>query len=846
MNVLHGGTDTGHEIEVQLTNLPGSDDDSADDAMANDAVETEHASHSEARLSLKRKRQQAERSKCDDEHDAAATTKTIGNDVVRNAAKDTGIASVSKMRLPEDTYRNAGHHDDDPVQPKNPVILPDPFYKLSTSREFYDAQFRENIYYEVLFGKRDKTPRHFGPLLVNGRAAEVGYTMPTLEVEAFLGIKHGGKEGSLCWNNDFPNGILMRHAYKNDVRSIKRIISERKALPLWIGLTGGNPKLRGQGPVNTAQATTNCEGGYFPEIQKMNKQNGSLLECALGKGTVTIFLVDRKDPNKTHYLGCYYLDGFGTHIATIEELREAAIACRDYIKENDQWYMRFQERSHIRVQARPYDPAKNVNNSPVTWKKITLAEADVFPIGETDHEGAAGVLSLCGAGSVSLRDVNARFEEKAIWRELTECYEEGQNENTIVTMQAGQEIKITMDDFLRLMTCIAVGVFCRMQRWNIVDNLVIPLRTTEKKWFERLGSVIQTYSTPHPGRVYDVTPLALITWSNSHLQNVREKRNGIHWMKTHKEETQDMLFAAILATTTGRMSVFSQWANLRRTLNQNIPEEHHRKAIFFPTVNEVDDFVQFMKNTSKDGKIANFISEQFKNMLPKCCESLNGYISFILAVATNIGVLYKSLIKQMDGKKKASLLSLVCIMHAFLQDKTKEGGNPMFVASQIIYNVDEMIDLMPSEEWEDIELGWGSSSATAWFHELTNGNKTVVLRKALEAVSKLTNEEMTCLGMERTRKFGRTTIVWKINSRRVGLHDMEHFMCKLTLIMVRVLGARPAKNPRLHRGHVHPLKINETKKHCFYGDRLLDIAKTAIQQFMKAESLRIPTCFVKW
>ena len=89
MNVLHGGTDAGHEIEVQLTNQPVSDEENSDNAMSNDAVETEHTSHSEARLRLKRKRQQAQGSNCHEEHDTAATMKTIGDETAPNAAKDT-------------------------------------------------------------------------------------------------------------------------------------------------------------------------------------------------------------------------------------------------------------------------------------------------------------------------------------------------------------------------------------------------------------------------------------------------------------------------------------------------------------------------------------------------------------------------------------------------------------------------------------------------------------------------------------------------------------------------------------------------------------------------------------
>jgi hypothetical protein len=124
-------------------------------------------------------------------------------------------------------------------------------------------------------------------------------------------------------------------------------VKESKAQSIWVGLAGGNPEVRGQTAIVGSKMTTNYESGYFPKIQKLSKQNLALLDCALRNAAVTIFLVNEKEPTKSYYLGCYFLDGFSTHKESIDSLRKTAEECSDYIGPSEGMWCRFQERQHI-------------------------------------------------------------------------------------------------------------------------------------------------------------------------------------------------------------------------------------------------------------------------------------------------------------------------------------------------------------------------------------------------------------------------------------------------------------------------------------------------------------------
>ena len=760
---------------------------------------------------------------------------------------------VQSFSLEPDTYGNAPHHSSDPVAQNNPVIIDEPFYKLGTSQRFYEAQIKERIYYEVMVDKKEVPFRHFGPYIENGKAVKVGSLVETRNVEKFLGIPQGHKEGSVCWNADHVNGILMRHAYKNDVRGIKRIIDGKTAHSFWVGLTGGNPEVRGQTVVQAAKATTNRESGYFPSLQCLNKHNISLLDAALGNRTVTIFLQQPGKKEMSYYLGCFYLNGFQTHKESIASLRETARECNDFISDKEGFFTRFQERTHVRVGATPYEMPEEKEEE--TWKKIVIHESDVFPIGEglEDHVEPMEILSLNTERSVSFDQACNEFLEKGNWRDLIEkeyhemddvTHEFEIKERSIVP---GRSFYFSMDELLQVMVCVAVGVFCRLQQMNVVGKHVTPLRNNVG-WYKSLGSIVQTYPSPHPGRVYDLTPLLLILSSGSE-NNGRGERMGFTWMKANAEKSKEFIFAAIVATTTGRMAAFYQWTNYKRlTKRGKEKKDNNEREVTFPKPDELEHFIEFLGKATKLGKMGPFLSGQFKRSLPSCVNNFHSYMVFLRQVAGKLEDLHSRMVHQME-RRTCTKEDLVQIMVDFFENMNTGDGNIQFVASQIIYNIDEMINLLPDQDWENVEMGYGSKQAMDW---LITGSKVGYLKTMQNYVKKLGEEKLTCLGLKKIGPRG-TTVVWALNNRPLGLHDMEHFACKLWYMMVRVVGARPSRNPKLHRPHLHPLRIDNLDISSIYGDHVINIAKRATNTFKRVvedkktkDSMTIPSTLNNW
>jgi hypothetical protein len=763
---------------------------------------------------------------------------------IENQPKKQRVVSVSLL---PDTFGNAPHHQHDPVRPTNPVIIDEPFYRLGMSETVYKHHIKQRLFYEVVGGKQNDALVHFGPYIVKGEEAKVGDLIPTNQVEAFLRISAGGKEGSLCWNPDNPNGVLMRHAYKNDVRGIQSILDSCEEKPLWIGLTGGNPEIRGQTVVTASKVTTNCESGYFPKLQKFSKQNISLLQLALANGTITLFLENPRDAATTYYLGCYYLDGFHTAKESLESLRKTGIECSKFIGDKDGMFTRFQERTHVRVRAVPYQK-RTVCNDP--WKKVVLHEKDVFPIGiEGAGKGEPNeILSLNHEKRVSYDTVLQGLLQKPFWNDIVENESDAMDDVTdgsaavkMKGLSAGSEIKIKVEEFLSLMVCVSVAVFCRLLRMNVSNKVVTPLRNSTK-WFQRLGNVLQTFSFPHPGRVYDVTPLTLISFSDSQ-GNGRSARCGVKWMAENEQETKELLFAAIVATTTGRMSAMHQWSDFKKVTDGDLEQARKDKTVFFPRPSEVQDFLEYMRLTSRNGKIGSFLSDQFRKSLPTCIESVDAYSYFLEQVQEDLKNLYDAMVAELwkSGKKQ----KLISIMKAFIENKTTGDRDTSFVASQIIYNIDEMIDLAPSTDWEEIEFGFGSKQAMHW---LMGGDKEeymMFIESVKEAVKQLDDNVLACLGLERVMSNRIMHVRWKINQRDFGAQDTEHFACKVWLVMVRIIGARPGKNPRLHKPHLHPLRVEGCSDENLYCCSVHSIAEEARAKFRDGD-MQVPPFFNKW
>jgi hypothetical protein len=301
---------------------------------------------------------------------------------------------------------------------------------------------------------------------------------------------------------------------------------------------------------------------------------------------------------------------------------------------------------------------------------------------------------------------------KKEWNELVETNQRTEEDSSNGTLLPGQEIKVSTKDTMMLMVCVAVGVFSRFQRMNVENGYAIPLRTTQENWFERLGPTIQTYSTPHPGRVYDITPLTLILMSNAGGEG-RKNRNGLDWMEKNKTEMKELVFAAILATTTGRITALYHWTKFRRLVMDEKEKKKKEKNVFvFPETGEIELFLQYIALVRKDGKMTPFISAQFSSSLPRTFSSTEGYAGFLRTVSTRLDGFCDSVRKELK-KKRTGKEKIVEMMQLLLHQSCTvgKGSNLPFLASQIVYNIDEMIDIVPDKDWKEVEMGYGSKQA---------------------------------------------------------------------------------------------------------------------------------------
>jgi hypothetical protein len=401
-----------------------------------------------------------------------------------------------------------------------------------------------------------------------------------------------------------------------------------------------------------------------------------------------------------------------------------------------------------------------------------------------------------------------------------------------------------MNDLMTLMVCVAVGVFSRLQRMNVQNEYVTPLRVSIHKWFERLSPNIQTFSTPHPGRVYDVTPLTLITFSDSQGEG-RKNRNGVHWMKDNKPETKELIFAAIVGTTTGRMTAFYQWSIYRRLItDEAIKTIHDTKVILIPRTDEIQQFLEYLEMISKEGKMGPFVSAQFSKSFAPCFFNIEDYGIFLRKVASNLEDLYNRIITALQ-KKECGKEEIVQIMKVFLDDSCVGGAPGPFLVSQVIYNLDKMINLVPNKDWEKVVMGYGCKGAMSWIQRKGDcSDSTKCLEAIKESVGKLPDENLHCLGLKRL-KTTKKQIVWAANLRLFGIQDSEHFLCKLWIIMLKRAGGRPSKNPKLHLPHVHPMRIEKRKPEELFGKLVLDIAKNSTDTFRKSK-IKVPDFMCNW
>lgn len=156
--------------------------------------------------------------------------------------------------------------------------------------------------------------------------------------------------------------------------------------------------------------------------------------------------------------------------------------------------------------------------------------------------------------------------------------------------------------------------------------------------------------------------------------------------------------------------------------------------------------------------MGNFLSGQFRKSLPSCVESLEKYCESVKLVAQDIEVLYSKMTECMGKVTSCTKENLVELVKVFLCTRMGEGKNPSFLASQIVYNLDEMIDMIPSKKWRKIVMGFGSREAMSWMKERETKTNIEALKDIHKNVQKLDQEMLQCLGLEKKKEFQKSDL----------------------------------------------------------------------------------------
>ena len=786
------------------------------------------------------------------------------NDGELNGSNPIGILGVEKATLQNDSFTNVKWDKDmNNLLPVHPVIKREPYFKIGISFEYFEKLLEKECYYEVEFEDSEKLC--VGPWLDDDGKfiIQVGDKVDASLVRKRFGIREPASQqhANDCWAKDGNKicGVLLELDFKNDVVQIQKILRERKEGDLFICLRGGGATVSGDTTGNNCKAT-NKESGFFPTWQEIRKANADLLDAALRNVTLPIFIVDKKNSRKAIYLGMHYLDGFQTHRDTFDDLKRLAVECN--VTLHEQKFMRFREMNYVQVNCRCIANIPRSNNA---WKKLTVQANDVFAIGvknEMQGEGLGAtrnVVSLENDDAVSLEEVRNSFLESGVYSMMDrdEMVQEndvsigvkadvrmvnsGKSTGLLHSLPAKQ-VGISISNLIQFIVCCSVAVFCRMMRLNLVEGTVTMVGVLRSDtWMKRLGGILRYLATPHPIRSYDAPIMALIISTGSHTS--REQRRGYEWMKKNAKAGKDMLFASMFATFVGRTAALQQWCQLKKSHDDKLDLKRKKECIFYPRRSELEEILHFMFISKERDKnpMTKWKSEQFAASLPEFCNDLNAFKVNMKRIVDNIDELYAKMISILkenegDGSKREKMRKSIKNSFRCTNDKKAQSE---FISNQVLLNFEELVDILPGIQMQDCHLGFGSKTTCAWI-EGTHSCKAVLLKRILQEVKKLPEDHLKMLGLFRDE---RNVVRVMLNKRIVDVRDVEHMLCKLWIVMARVLGKRPSVNPKLCRPHLHPLKVA-----CDLALLLskvgLQIARDAITEFEKS-NLSIPLMFEK-
>lgn len=791
---------------------------------------------------------------------------------------------LEKWKLEADKFHNIDFDNNiTNLFPVNPVIINEKFCRLAVSGKWYENALKNNVYYELKDTKNGKSTLHGPWVNEDGTCSlKIKETVDCLTLRRRFNIPDlKGKDGATaCWaaNANNINGILLEKDFKNDIESINAILNNEVTPKMWIGLRGGGGQVRG----DTVLGNSNhFESGYFATWQRLEGFNSALMDAAMRRIVVPIFIVSKKDDRKGIFLGNYKLNGFCTAEDSFEELERIAIKFE--MPENDQVFMRFREVLHVRIEAISIDHTIKRSKSE-KWTKISVSGDAILPIGTKTLNSESGivnsrqVLSITDSHAASIEKVIAGFNENKDWENLDDgafdnladfTEKEAEKEQQIMNkkpsskkkkeskkMRFGvlrnnrqKDIKIGKLEFTNFVQCCSVAVFCRMLKMNIVLEKntqtekvgILP----EKTWIKRLGNILRYLGTPHPIRCYDTVPLILIISTNS-LSDERNRRKGYNWVKKNKDVVKDLFFQSFMACLAGRVGNLSEWVRYRR--ETNLETEDEDSSIRYPKTGEIEDFLHFVKIATSSSKnpTTRWINEQYKASLPSFCSDYDQYANSILKLSEKMDDLVElyetTWISCDNGKNPDCRQKFLQHIQNLIMEVSIENKKFEFFSNQVLLNMEEIMCLFPYNKNIRTPLGYGSKQVLPWCsNQDTSKNDQEILNSLLLELLKLKDPSLDALGL-----FKRDGIVLtKLNHRPVDVRDIEHMLCKIWIVMSRVIGGRPSSHPQLDRPQYHPIKTKyRSEPHEIIGERATTIAEQGISAFQNSLlPLKIPPIF---
>jgi hypothetical protein len=285
--------------------------------------------------------------------------------------------------------------------------------------------------------------------------------------------------------------------------------------------------------------------------------------------------------------------------------------------------------------------------------------------------------------------------------------------------------------------------------------------------------------------------------STSCFGHDRVKRPFLH------DELIQITFKAIVLRFTGRLLPHSLYA------------KKCGKKTWCPGVTDVEEYLTFMKKTlpptNENGSISQWLSEQHLHSIPLSTKNFGFFSRFLRAVVLLLPDVVMQMMSVTNTREQAVILlgdhlKSCCV-------SSKQDGNLVFLAQQIVADVEEIFDFPYGPVTaEGMKSGSGSFQGYEMMRngDLTTADFSTVLSSVVSYFEqRCSDEDLMILGYRRVGDVAPIVMLRNVvNGRPFNYTDAEHFLCKGWIIAKYTFPQNTASvQPISSRPHCHPIKI---------------------------------------